>query len=148
MPGSSMVLSRKLLLTLLVLAPLAATAAGPTATAVDRDASVIFRMTLGDAKVLQMDGESASATITIAGADGAREYRFREHTLSCGTHMTGVVRETRREGKTFLDGDFAVTRNPFQIEKLLVRLVTVDATGVESGVLVVNGREVDAALAR
>ena len=149
MPWSSTgVFSRKLLLALLVCSPLASKAQGPVATDVDRDANVIFRMTLGDAKVLQFDGETSSATITITGTDGARAYRFREHTLSCGTHMTGFIRETKRDGKTYIDGSFEVTRNPFKIEKLLIKLVSSDATGVESGVLTVNGKEVDAALAR
>lgn len=145
---STVVSPRNLLLALLACSPLAARADGPVVTDVDRDANVIFRMTLGDAKVLQADGDTASDTITITGSDGAREYRFREHTLSCGTHMTGVIRETRRDGKTFLDGKFEVTRNPFKIERLLVKLVSVDATGVESGVLTVNGKEVDAARVR
>lgn len=145
---STIVPPGKLLLTLLVCAPLAASAQGAVVTDVDRDANVIFRMTLGDARMLQVDGETSSDTINITGTAGAREYRFREHTLSCGTHMTGFIRETKRDGKTFLDGRFEVTRNPFKIERLLIRLVSIDATGAESGVLTVNGKEVDAALVR
>lgn len=147
MSSSSIVaVARRLLVASLISSPLAAPGLDRPVAEVDRDAQLIFRLTLGDAKLLQLDGQTSSETITIGGTAGAPEYRFRAHTLSCGTHMTGTIRETKEGGKTRHRADFDVSDNPYGIEKLLVDLVSDDATAVVSGAFTVNGRRVDAAL--
>jgi hypothetical protein len=137
---------RGLLVASLVFSSFAASGLDQAATETDRDAQLIFELTLGDAKALLAEGRASNDTITIAGKPGALEYRFREHVLSCGTRMTGKVRQTTRDGKTYTDGSFEVSSNPYKIEKLLVKLVSDDATSKVSGVLTVNSKKVDVAL--
>jgi len=134
------VLVRWLAAAALFTAPLAAWAEEAFAQGTDGEVLLLLNLTRGDARQLEFDGDTATDTIRIVrDADGVR-YEFAEHRLSCGTLMTGSIRESTRDGKTFARISFTLARNPWHIRSLEGELPA-DAIRIHGpGTVLVDGR--------
>jgi hypothetical protein len=120
-----------------------AIAADSAATYKEKDGWTIFSLSYADAA-----NKAKSKYIAIIEAEGGRTIDYSKLRLSCGTYMTGSLREAEAGDKTTLKGKFEVSSNPYGIASLEVDLAKDGAYAPWEGLLVVDGVKVSAKDAR
>lgn len=120
-----------------------ASAADSTATFKEKDSWTIFELSYADAS-----NKAKAKYIAIVEDDGGKTIGYSKLRLSCGTYMTGSLREAEAGGKTTLKGAFEVSSNPYGIASLEVDLAKDGVYAPWEGFLVVDGVKVSAKDAR
>ena len=120
-----------------------ALAAESAATAKEEDGWTIFNMSYEDASI-----KAKAKYISIVADEGGRTIGYSKLRLSCGTYMTGSLREAGAGGKTTLKGKFEVGSNPYGIASLEVDLARDGVKAPWEGLLIVDGVKVSAKDAR
>lgn len=115
----------------------------PEITSTDKDGYILYNFCSSDAKLLMLSKKNASESIQIAKEGSTVTMTFTEHVLSCGTHMNGTIKETKKDGKYYIQGDFNVTNNPYKIKKLLINIVNDLSAKTMTGTLTIDGKECD-----
>jgi hypothetical protein len=120
-----------------------AIAAESAATEKEKDGWTIFDLSYQDASI-----KAKAKYIAIVEDEGGRSIEYSKLRLSCGTYMTGSLREAKVGGKTTLKGTFEVSSNPYGIKILEVDLAKESVNAPWAGFLVVDGVKVSAEDAR
>lgn len=120
-----------------------ALAAESKATYKEKDGWTIFDLNYADAS-----NKAKEKYIAIARDEGGRTIAYSKLRLSCGTYMTGSLREAEAGGKTTLKGEFEVSGNPYGIASLEVDLARDGVKAPWEGFLVVDGAKVSVKDAR
>jgi len=118
-------------------------AAKPKVTGKEKDGWTIFSLSYADASNARM-----GPFIKIADEEGARTIDYAGLRLSCGTFMSGSLREWVADGAVRLQGKFDVASNPYGITSQEVDLSRASEDKPWGGKLVVDGISVDAKDAR
>jgi hypothetical protein len=122
----------------LVLSVSISNASQPELTEAQKDGYIIFNYSMNDALHFNKD------TISKKVQGDATIYDFKDNVLSCGTHMTGVIKVTESKEKTSYNGTFAVEKNPFKINSLIIDFSETKNMPVKrAGKINIDGKDYD-----
>jgi hypothetical protein len=109
----------------------------------EKDGWTIFSLSYNDAS-----NARKGKFIEVVKDESARTITYSKLRLSCGTYMSGSLREGFVDGVISLRGKFAVSSNPYGITSLEIDLSRVSEDKPWDGMLIVDGISVDVKDAR
>jgi hypothetical protein len=107
-------------------------------TETENDGYILFKYSLNDAK------NSRNTKIIKKVEGNVVTYEYKDHVLSCGTHMNGFIKITDNNEKISYEGNFNIDNNPYNITKLSIDFSETKKLPVKrTGILKIDGKDYD-----
>jgi hypothetical protein len=107
----------------------------------DKDGYILYSYCLRDGETAA-SGKSDPTITAVKESDGVK-FVFKDHVLSCGTHMTGWIKKSAAGAVTRYRCDFNVTNNGYKITILTCDYSVDSKANTRKGSLIVNDRQID-----